>query len=416
MNTSLKTLIAYTGLLISTTVVAQQYRATAPRAASAAQSARGAVTVNGEPLLREDMKDLKSKEVSQELAAPKGGEIFLENNNRPIVVKTWAEQKVKVVTTVFFEGEGKLSDEEWFEKLNLSLRTLGNSVKIKSGNVSGGSYTVLGNTYGWNWGSDGVAVFNGQGQNIGTKSNTRRVVTVYVPANSKMDIETRYADIELGDLASLSLDITNGNVDGGNVNELKLRSRYGNASFGNSKYAEVEFTNGRFTLAGADELDIDSKYATIEVGSSKKITMRSTNDEYELEEVGSLSGRKNYGNLRITKLNTALEMDGTNADIKVRNVGASLENITIDNKYADIRIPLRNVKSYAVDFTGPYSSVYGNFEKKPMPVAEDKTKTENNQMRWAEVDSNNPSRFTAKVGEGGAKLILKCQNCTVDLK
>ncbi|HAK12953.1 MAG TPA: hypothetical protein DCO78_14225, partial [Chitinophagaceae bacterium] len=154
-----------------------------------------------------------------------------------------------------------------------------------------------------------------------------------------MDIETRYADIELGDMASLNLDITNGNVEGGNVNELKLRARYGNANFGNSKYAEVEFTNGRLTMAGADELDIDSKYATIEIGSSKKITMRSTNDEYELEEVGSLSGRKNYGNLRITKLNTSLEMDGTNADIKVRNVSASVDNITIDNKYADIRIP-----------------------------------------------------------------------------
>jgi hypothetical protein len=419
MYTSIKTLIACTGLLFSTAAVAQQYRATAPRAAGVPQSARGAVTVNGEQLYREDIKDLKSKEVSQEVIAPKGGEIFLENNNRPIVVKTWAEQKVKVVTTVFFEGEGKLSDEEWFEKLNLSLRTLGNSVKIKSGNVSGGSYTVMGNTYGWNWGGEGVAVFNGQGQNIGTKSNTRRTVTVYVPANSKMDIETRYADIELGDLASLSLDITNGNVDGGNVNELKLRSRYGNASFGNSKYAEVEFTNGRLTLAGVDELDIDSKYATIEVGSSKKITMRSTNDEYELEEVGSLSGRKNYGNLRITKLNTALEMDGTNADIKVRNVGASLENISIDNKYADIRIPLRNVKSYAVDFTGPYSSVYGNFEKtyKVDLVGQPNSSNSNRfgDLKAAE-DINNPSRFTAKVGEGGAKLVLKCQNCTVDLK
>jgi hypothetical protein len=417
MYTSVKTIIACAGILISTTLIAQQYRATAPRAVNAAQNVRGAVTVNGEQLYREDIKDLKSKEVSQEVAAPKGGEIFLENNNRPIVVKTWAEQKVKVVTTVFFEGEGKLSDEEWFEKLNLSLRTLGNSVKIKSGNVSGGSYTVLGNTYGRNWGSDGVAVFNGQGQNIGTKSNTRRVVTVYVPANSKMDIETRYADIELGDLASLSLDITNGNVDGGNVNELKLRSRYGNASFGNSKYAEVEFTNGRFTLAGADELDIDSKYATIEVGSSKKITMRSTNDEYELEEVGSLSGRKNYGNLRITKLNTSLEMDGTNADIKVRNVGASLENITLDNKYADIRIPLRNVKSYIVDFTGPYSTVYGNFEKKfKVDTMKETGNTSLAQIYQLAAESNNPSSFTAKMGDGGAKLVLKCQNCTVDLK
>ena len=419
MYRSVKTIIACASILIGTSLAAQQYRGTSPKPPKeplAPQSATEPLTVFGYKKDSRDIKDLNSKEVSQEVAAPKGGEIFLENNNRPIVVKTWAEQKVKVVTTVFFEGEGKLSDEEWFEKLNLSIRTLGNSVKIKSGNVSSGSYTIMGNTYGWNSGSDGVALFNGQGQNIGTKSNTRRVVTVFVPANSKMDIETRYANIELGDLANLKLDITNGNVEGGNVNDLRLRARYGNANFGNSKYAEVEFTNGRLTLAGADELDIDSKYATIEVGTSNKITMRSTNDEYELEEVGSLSGTKSYGNLRITKLNTSLEMDGTNADIKVRNVGAAVDNITVDNKYADIRIPMRNVKNYAVDFTGPYSTVYGNFEKKPMPIADDKTKSENSQLRWAEVDSNNPSRFTAKVGEGGAKLVLKCQNCTVDLK
>lgn len=415
MYKSVKTIIACASILIGTSLTAQQYRATAPRAASAAQNARGAVTVNGEQLYKEDIKDLKSKEVSQEVAAPKGGEIFLENNNRPIVVKTWAEQKVKVVTTVFFEGEGKLSDEEWFEKLNLSLRTLGNSVKIKSGNVSSGSYTVVGNSFAWN--TDGIAVFNGEGQNIGTKNNTRRVVTIYVPTNSKMDIETRYADIELSDMASLNLDITNGNVEGGNVNELKLRARYGNANFGNSKYAEVEFTNGRLTMAGADELDIDSKYATIEIGSSKKITMRSTNDEYELEEVGSLSGRKNYGNLRITKLNTSLEMDGTNADIKVRNVGAAVDNITVDNKYADIRIPMRNVKNYAIDFTGPYSTVYGNFEKKfKVDTMKETGNTTLAQLNQLAAEGNNPSSFTAKVGDGGAKLVLKCQNCTVDLK
>lgn len=418
MYRSVKTIIACASILIGTSLAAQQYRATAPKPPKepvAPQNASEPITVVGYKKDSRDMKNLNSKEVSQEVVAPKGGEIFLENNNRPIVVKTWAEQKVKVVTTVFFEGEGKLSDEEWFEKLNLSLRTLGNSVKIKSGNASSGSYTVVGNSFAWN--TDGIAVFNGEGQNIGTKNNTRRVVTIYVPTNSKMDIETRYADIELGDLANLKLDITNGNVEGGNVNGLRLRARYGNANFGNSKYAEVEFTNGRLTLAGADELDIDSKYATIEVGTSNKITMRSTNDEYELEEVGSLSGTKSYGNLRITKLNTSLEMDGTNADIKVRNVGAAVDNITVDNKYADIRIPMRNVKNYAIDFTGPYSTVYGNFEKKfKVDTMKETGNTTLAQLNQLAAEGNNPSSFTAKVGDGGAKLVLKCQNCTVDLK
>jgi hypothetical protein len=58
-----------------------------------------------------------------------------------IVIKTWDQPKVKVTTTVYYDGETKLTDEEWLEKINLSLKTLGSSVKIKSGGVtSNGSF------------------------------------------------------------------------------------------------------------------------------------------------------------------------------------------------------------------------------------------------------------------------------------
>ena len=77
--------------------------------------------------------DLKSKEVSQEMAVSKSADIFIENTSRNIVIKSWDQPKVKITTTVYFEGDGKLSDEEWFEKLNITLKNLGTSIKIKSG-------------------------------------------------------------------------------------------------------------------------------------------------------------------------------------------------------------------------------------------------------------------------------------------
>ncbi|MFW1452566.1 hypothetical protein ACEV8N_24210, partial [Vibrio parahaemolyticus] len=86
------------------------------------------------------------------------------------------------------------------------------------------------------------------------------------------------------------------------------------------------------------DADFDTKYSTVEIATVKKIIFRSTNEEYEVEEVGDIRGRKNFGNLRITKLNTSLEINGTNADIKVRNTGANLNLVHIDNKYADIRL------------------------------------------------------------------------------
>jgi hypothetical protein len=392
-----------------------------------------------------DADDIKSKEVSQEISVAKTADIYIDNSSRNIVVKQWDQPKVKVTITVFYEGDGKLTDEEWFEKLNLSLRMLGSSVKIKSGSISGGSYTVSGTTYGWsssssNSGQGGVAVFNGNGQNIGTKANAKRVVTVYVPTSAKLDIESKYADVQIeGKLSAANVDITNGNLDAGSFNKLILRSKYSNVSIDDADVAEVEFINGRFSAKNIDDADIDTKYSTIEIATVKKAIFRSTNDEYEIEDAGDIRGRKNYGNLRITKLNNSLEIDGTNADIKVRNAGANLSLVRIDNKYADIRLPLRNAKNYAINFVGPYSSVYGNFDRLPLKeepkaastgASAPKSRLEDeitNTIRSvnravSRVDCNSceesiNNRFSAVVGDGkGLKIDMKCQNCTVDFK
>lgn len=392
--------------------------------------------------------DLKSKEVSKEIAIPKSGEIYIEISSRNVVIKTWDQQKVKVTTTVYFDGESNLTDDEWLEKANLSLKTLGTSVKIKSGNVRGNSFYTYNDARGAFGLSGGTAIFNGNGQNIGSKSNMKKIVTITVPSGSKVDIESKYADVTLpAGISDASVDITNGNLETENLNKLILRSKYSNANVGDIKTAELEFTNGRFTAKNIDDLDIDSKYSTIEMAAAKKLVLRSTNDEYEVEEAGEVRGRKSYGNLRITRLDGSLELDGTNADVKIRNVGPALSMIKLDDKYADIRIPLRNVKNYSVDFTGAYSSVYGNFEKVPVTekTAEKTVKglgsvvtaTAAGTLRsstepltvtgrlapmyplapvgWSE--GNSPSRFTAAVGDGkGLKIDIKCQNCTVDFK
>lgn len=380
-----------------------------------------------------DPKDLKSKEISTEVAASKVQDIYIENNNRTIEIKTWEQPKVKIVTTIYYEGEGtKVSDEEWFEKLNISLRSAASSIKIKSGTVGGGSYTIAGGSYAWSSGNN-TAVFNSNGQNIGTQSKLKRQVTIYVPKDNKVDLETKYAEVLIsGNLNKLNVDITNGGLEMQDVANLTLRSKYANISTGNIKYGEVELINGRLIMKDANELDLDTKYATVEAAMVKKITLRSTNDEYEIEEVGSLQGRKNYGNLRITKLHNSFELDGTNADVKVRNITASLESIKINNKYADIRLPMREVKNYSVTYLGAYSTVYAGFEKKPVIVEKealtksgnakedglaDNLRSINRSLARSTGDGDSDGHFTATVGDGkGAKLDLKCQNCTVDFK
>ena len=392
-------------------------KATSPKASSNNESVNDA--------------DLKSKEVSVEVNASKTADIFIENTSRNIEVKTWDQAKVKIVTTIFFEGDAnKLSDEEWFEKLNISLKSLGSTVRIKSGSVGSGTYSYFGNNYAWSGGpSSGVAIFNGDGENIRTKSGSKRLVTIYVPKENKIDVESKYSDVVVStSINKIDADITNGSLELQDVGTLFLRSKYANVAVGNIKVAEIDFMNGRFSAREIGDADIDTKYATIEIASVDKLMARSTNDEYEIEEVGVFQGRKNYGNLRITKLLNSLEMDGTNADVKIRNIAATVKEIRFDNKYADIRLPMRNIKNYTVNYIGAYSNIYADFEKKPYEGKEIKTTKETDNLasqlrsiqRSVEKfagDDNSNSKFTAVVGDGkGAIINMVCQNCTVDFK
>ncbi|MFZ8299872.1 hypothetical protein ACO1LN_13910, partial [Staphylococcus aureus] len=85
-------------------------------------------------------------------------------------------------------------------------------------------------------------------------------------------------------------------------------------------------------------------------------------------------------------------------------------------------------------FVGPYSSVYGNFDRLPLkeePKASasgtSKTKLEediattirsvNRAVERASYEESTNTRFSAAVGDGkGLKIDMKCQNCTVDFK
>ena len=397
--------------------------------------------------------DLKSKELSKEVDAPQNGEIFLENASRNIQIKTWDQQKVKVTTTVFYEENAKLSDEALWENANLSLKAIGSSVKIKSGTTGYGSYSYSFSTAsGFNSIQQGqnATVAASPGVYINTRNNSKMLVTITIPAGYKLDIESKYSDITLpARMGDLSVVIANGSMEGENLGNLKLRSKYANIYLGNIANADIELSNGRFSAKNINELALDSKYSSTELASVKKLDLKSNNDEVEVEEAGDINGRKNYGNLRITHLTGSLDMEGSNADIRIRNLEASVKRVKINDRYADIRIPLNTIKHYGITFEGPYSSIYGNFEKKPvMEAAEDKKSgkaaTAPIIVEGREITSgkdtdprghitggtvplgttyintyrnDSPSKFTAGSGDGKGLLIdIKCPNCTVDFK
>jgi hypothetical protein len=278
----------------------------------------------------------------------------------------------------------------------------------------------------------------------GFNTGSHKTLTIYVPAGSKLDIDDKNGNITLTeDYPQATIKISNASLDARKIGNLTLTAKYANVNIGDIDDAEIEFEQGTFTAGNIKNLDMDSKSSTIEYESGNNLTLRSQNDNYTIESLQTLDGRKTYGDLRITKLYKSIDIEGANADIRIRHLMPEAQKVKINDKYADIRLPVRDLKNYTVSFKGNYSTVFAPFEKiaaKDDSEKKDDTKktTDKKKVEKDQVTTgyflrndrlytfggdngaeNSPSSFTAKVGDtNGAhtQFDLTCQQCNVDFK
>ena len=335
--------------------------------------------------------------LQKEYTVSKSCQIKISSTNRNLHLVSWNEDKVKVVLAGYSKVDAA-NIEEKLEKLGITIHQLGNmlNITIKEGDYSNVSI----NNNGINIESDEgtVNIDSVNGVKI-EKSGSKKSITIFVPQHSKLGVNSKYGNLSFkNEFKQLNLDVTNGNVDAEKVGSLLLTSKYANFTCGDIDEAEVDFINGNLTLNNINKAELDTKYSNVEIASVKTISFSSTNDEYEMDEAGEVKGTKNYGNFRIGKLTGSIELQGTNADIKIRNVATTVNSVKFDDKYADIKMPLKTLKNYSVKFAGAYSTVYSNFD-------------------FSKEGGDENFKFSANVGSGtGTKIEMKCINCTVDLK
>lgn len=408
------------------------------------------------------MKPTKEVEVSMDVPAEKGSIIHIVNSSRHLDIKTWPENKVKVVSTVSIDENAKPGPGvEMFERAGVTIRSTSNRVEL---NARGATTTTA---YGGHLIKDGFvyyndvqSVFNARSGNTTTVLSgfqpKKRTLTIFVPEGSKLDIDNKSSNIILrNNFKEARFDLTSSILDCQNVNDLELFAKYSTVNVGDVDDAEVEFENGTLRATNIKELDIDSKSSTIEYENGNNLYMRSQTDNFTIETIKKVEGRKLYGELRIDKLSNTLDIEGTNADIRVRHILPEVEKIRLNDKYADIRFPVKNLLSYTVAFEGAHSTVFAPFEK--VEVKEEKkvadVKTEEKKTTGTTtstttttsgasggssrttiapviVDAHtfyasrvggerSPTKFTASVGDPKAKRTkfeLVCHSCTIDFK
>lgn len=346
-------------------------------------------------------------QVTDELPCDAAPTVFIGNIIRRVTVRTTHENKVRLVTTVAYEGNCRYTNEDWLKVLELKVSGSTGYVNVKCGNMGpldkGGfskkphrRFELPQRETRNNLTPGGTMVFDSNGKYLYRKGLIRRDIIVYVPAGSKLDIDSRYAEIILdSNIKEVDARISSGGLTMKDAGRLILTSEYGSIYAENIGDAEVTLNHGWFHAKKVPALDINSKGSTVELGAIGRVKINSNDDEYEMEKAGTIDGEKNYGSIRVDTLANSLDLTGVNADIKVHNIEPDVSLVKIDDQYADLRLPVDNLKDYTVMFQGANSNCYVPFQT---PHATD-------------------SSFNATVGTGRKNSFrLKCSNCTVDMK
>jgi hypothetical protein len=363
-------------------------------------------------------KNIETKQISMSMPYSNQA-IIITSQNRGFEIKTHNENTVKITAKVYYKGENQLSDAEWFTKINLSASQIGNKIKIKNNSIGNNAFNSgYANSYSYSGSTttSGAAVFNGEGQNRNETVNKSREVIIYVPEKAEVEINNKNANLVIGNVNELQIETTSGHLEMGSINKLTLSSKYSNVSLVKTNTAEIELLNGELTIGNAENLDLDTKYSVVEIDAVDNLTMTSNSDEYTIDQLGSLFGSKNYGSFKIEDLTKKLDLEGVNADLKIKTINPSTELVKLNNKYSNIKFGVKSLANYAVNFTGVYTSVSGPFEKIAKKADKEKAnnsaKADEDEFEETEVDLTKAGpAATRSIASMNGYVTYSCDNC-----
>lgn len=424
-----------------------------------AQDSPGVITINratewSKEQGKIDTSRLIKKTVSQEINLSKALDVLIDMTG-DLTVKTWNDNKVKIEATLKIDERNEMTNDQLLEMIGASIREFGSTVRVKCRNSL--FYTVGGST-----GQTLGVITASTGLTYGV-SKEKREVTLYIPSQSALEIENKYSHLAIqGNIKSLILNNTNGQIDVDNIDRLVLRSKQGSLTAKVISDGDINITHGRISLKELNKGRLTGSYNTIEIEKVGDVTLGSNSDDIDIDNSGSLTGVKNYGSLRI---NTSgkLDLEGINSNIKLRNLTPGTSLIRIINRNAELRLPVQDIKNGSIEVKGSFNRFYSSFTDKmtvdtltAREVNEIKTKYESileasksiassypfgttvsadrniyttnvfetNTITISSATSgpaskaNNNLRYTMKVGDGSSqtKFDVTCTNCTLDLK
>ena len=280
------------------------------------------LNVNAARISKRVYKNYPANKVQKLDVNNKYGNIYIENNRTDSVI---------VSADIWVEGSS--------EKAHHLLDNISVSVNLNGTSV--------------------VAVTNIENMNNGNNEFSIDY-HISIPVDRELAIVQKYGTVNMKDLTGKgNFEIKYGELNGQKLlsPDLTLDVAYSKVNIETVKDLKLVLRYSKIKLDKAINLKFETRYSGMNIEQCNQLISDSKYDNYAIENINTLIINSMYTGISVDKLNTKLNLVNGYGGVTVKKIPAGFENITIENKYAGIKLGIATEASYRLDGKVRYSNI-----------------------------------------------------------
>jgi len=183
---------------------------------------------------------------------------------------------------------------------------------------------------------------------------------VSIPADRELAVVQKYGTVNMKDLnAKGTFEIKYGELNGQKLlsPDLTMDVAYSKVNLEAIKDLGLVLHYSKLKLAKGNNLKAETRYSGMNVGDCNQIDADSKYDNFDIGNINTLIMNSMYTGISINKLKLKLSLINGYGGVTIREIPAGFESITIENKYAGIKLGIAADASYKLNGKVRYSDI-----------------------------------------------------------
>ena len=183
---------------------------------------------------------------------------------------------------------------------------------------------------------------------------------VSIPADRELAVVQKYGTVNMKDLnAKGTFEIKYGELNGQKLlsPDLKMDIAYSKVNLEAIKDLGLVLHYSKLKLEKGNNLKAETRYSGVNIKDCNQIDADSKYDNFDIGNINAFIMNSMYTGISVNKLNLKLSLINGYGGVTVREIPAGFESITIENKYAGIKLGIAADASYKLNGKVRYSDI-----------------------------------------------------------